>query len=94
MVKDKNIDKLLKIISKYKNIDKVILFGSRARGDNDERADIDIAIDCPKISEANFYKLMEEMDSSTILKLDIHRFDKLEDGKFKDRIIQEGKRLL
>ena len=61
MKKDKNIDKLLKIISKYKDIEKVILFGSRARGDNNERADIDIAIDCPKMDTATFCKMIEEM---------------------------------
>lgn len=30
--------------SKYPNIEKVVLFGSRARGDNSERSDYDLAI--------------------------------------------------
>ena len=35
------IDEIIDISSKYKNINKVILFGSRARGDNLLKSDID-----------------------------------------------------
>lgn len=42
---DKNlIDELIVFLKKYDCIEKVVLFGSRARGDNTERSDYDIAI--------------------------------------------------
>lgn len=42
---DKNlIDGLTSFLKKYDGIEKAVLFGSRARGDNSERSDYDIAI--------------------------------------------------
>lgn len=42
---DKNlINDLVSFLKKYDCIEKVVLFGSRARGDNTERSDYDIAI--------------------------------------------------
>ncbi|WP_410526187.1 nucleotidyltransferase domain-containing protein [Rickettsia endosymbiont of Urophora cardui] len=32
-------------------IEEIWLFGSRARGDNNERSDIDLAIICPNITD-------------------------------------------
>lgn len=36
----------INISKKYSDIKKVVLFGSRARGDNEERSDIGLAIYC------------------------------------------------
>lgn len=42
---DKNlIDDILSYFKKYSSIEKIVLFGSRARGDNSERSDYDIAV--------------------------------------------------
>lgn len=38
------IDDIIKICEKHEYIEKVILFGSRARGDNNIKSDIDLAI--------------------------------------------------
>ena len=38
------MDDLLSYLKKYGGITKIVLFGSRARGDNSERSDYDIAI--------------------------------------------------
>ena len=60
------------IAAKYENIQKVILFGSRARGDNREKSDIDIAVfpkECPFEQEAAFWLEIEDID--TLLKFDI-----------------------
>ncbi|MBR2593807.1 MAG: nucleotidyltransferase domain-containing protein [Firmicutes bacterium] len=42
-MKEEIYDEIKKIGEKY-NCDKIVLFGSRARGDNRERSDIDLAI--------------------------------------------------
>ncbi|WP_165414395.1 nucleotidyltransferase domain-containing protein [Clostridium estertheticum] len=44
MIDEKLVVKLKEIFEKYKEIEKVILFGSRARGDNKYNSDIDICI--------------------------------------------------
>lgn len=43
-VDKKLIEELTAFLKKYDEIEKVVLFGSRARGDNTERSDYDIAI--------------------------------------------------
>ncbi len=44
---------IVKAAKKY-DIEKVILFGSRARGDNRERSDIDLAVSGGNITEFTF----------------------------------------
>ncbi len=88
----KVIKEISKYLSMYESVEKVLLFGSRARGDNKERSDIDIAIfgevkeeDCAKIS---FY-FQEEV--STLLKIDCVYTCMLDKkGKFFENIIKEG----
>jgi predicted nucleotidyltransferase len=41
---DKKVEDDIIKIAKKNNIEKVILFGSRARGNNSERSDIDLAV--------------------------------------------------
>lgn len=43
-VKDRIIDEIIERLKKENSIKKVVLFGSRARGDNKERSDYDIAV--------------------------------------------------
>ena len=46
---DSVIIKIAEIIKKYSAVTKVILFGSRARGDNTPKSDYDIAINASSI---------------------------------------------
>lgn len=56
------------ICKRYSNIDKVVLFGSRARGDNRERSDFDVAI----YMQGEYTKILDEIDNiNTLLKIDI-----------------------
>lgn len=58
-------------------IEEIWLFGSRARNDNQERADIDLAILCPKATDVDWLKIMEIIEESdTLLKIDCIRFEK------------------
>lgn len=38
------VDEIIDIARKYRDINKVVLFGSRARGDNSPKSNIDLAI--------------------------------------------------
>lgn len=84
---------LLEIIRKHsKNIKKVIFFGSRARGDNKEYSDIDLAI---IFRENNIlYRLIEEFDdSSLIYTVDIIDYERITKKGLKKNIDEEGKEI-
>ncbi|GMO59373.1 MAG: hypothetical protein Ta2D_05090 [Rickettsiales bacterium] len=71
-------------------VDKILLFGSRARGDNEEKSDIDIAVllnDEDDLKWGIVNAIVECRD--TLLKVDLIRFNTLKDGAFKDRILKE-----
>jgi predicted nucleotidyltransferase len=82
---------ILKIIGKYLDLDlyKVFFFGSRVRGDNFERADIDLGIKGPKeISSSVKLKIDQEIEKLPMLyKIDIVDFKKVSD-KFKKQALK------
>lgn len=58
---------IVKLAKKY-NLSKVILYGSRARGDNHERSDIDLAVEGGDV--ANFILELDE-EAPTLLMFDV-----------------------
>ncbi len=85
----KNIEnQILEICNKYKSVEKVILFGSRARSNNQDRSDIDLAIYFKHDEDTNF--LLELYDIETLLKVDITVMSDELDKKFIENVKQEG----
>lgn len=86
-----NLDKkiLAEIISlaQIHKIKKVILFGSRAKGTNSERSDIDIAV-----SGGDFFSFACAVDeeTSTLLKFDVVNLDKKLSPEFLAEIERHG----
>ena len=73
------------------DIEKVILFGSRARGDNKKNSDFDFVIFADGMSELERAKFsLEVEDNDTLFKVDILFFRDDMDGKLKENIIREG----
>lgn len=65
-------------ITKLPFAEKVILYGSRARGDNQERSDIDIAVDAPHASAHDWRTIMDIVENrTTLLGVDCVRYDHL-----------------
>lgn len=81
-----------KKITSLEFVDTIWLFGSRARQDNQDRADIDLAIDCNSATQQDWFKILDIIDEAdTLLKIDCVRFDSLSNNsKLKDSIISEG----
>ncbi len=79
-------------IQKLPYVEKIILFGSRARKDNQERSDIDLAIVCPQATYDEWVELLDIIDEAdTLLKIDCVRFDTLrETSLLKEQILKEG----
>lgn len=79
---------LAALATKY-GANKLVLFGSRARGDHRERSDIDLAVyGMPKQNQAFFWS--EADDLSTLLKLDIVHITPELDQKFLQNIEKDG----
>lgn len=65
-------DDIVQIIKRYNAVQKIILFGSRARGDASERSDIDIAAYCPDIPKSDWLSLCDAVENSNaLLKIDL-----------------------
>ncbi len=87
--------KFFRSLSALPYVEKILLYGSRARGDNQERADIDLAIVCPNATRKNWLELMEIIEEAdTLLKIDCVRFDELsEKSSLRSSIATQGIKL-
>ena len=87
-----------KLLNELKKIEikinkKIVIFGSRARGDYKENSDIDIAI-MEKVSQDEKYEIMNEFDKiDSELKIDLIFIQNIENKNFLDSIKREGKQL-
>lgn len=75
-------------------VKEVYLFGSRARGDNRPRSDIDLAVRMlPSHGPYDWLKVVDIIDEAdTLLEIDCVNLNAA-DGKFKERILSQGKLL-
>jgi uncharacterized protein len=79
----------LKQLKSLPYIDHIFLFGSRAKGNNDERSDIDLAIDCPKATDQQWNQVMKIIENSdTLLKIDCVRYDHIKNRIFLNAILK------
>lgn len=74
-------------------VEAIYLFGSRARGDNAPRADIDLAIFCPSATRAQWHEVLGIVeDADTLLEVDCIRLDEEAPGsRLRANIEREGK---
>ncbi len=84
---DKRIEEELIAFAKKHHVKKLILFGSRARGDNNERSDIDIAV-----SGGNFLDFSSDVNemTATLLEFDIVNLDHSISEELEDEIKRDG----
>lgn len=76
-------------------VEKIWLYGSRARGDFKERSDIDLAIEYPQASVIEWFDLLDIIENAdTLLKIDCVRVDELtKNSHFKRNIFRVAKLL-
>lgn len=81
---------IIRFIAQKYDIDKIILFGSRARGDNNPKSDIDLAVlVLPNfVNKGHFLSDLEDLP--TLLKLDIVFINEYTDAKLVENIEREG----
>lgn len=86
-IRQEVIREIQEFAKKYQ-VKKVILFGSRARGDFKEKSDIDLAV---KDGDFARFSLDVNEETTTLLKFDIINLDEKIQQELKDSIQKEGK---
>ena len=87
---EEQVIKEIILLAEKHAITKVILFGSRARGDYHRASDIDLAVSGGNVTE---FSLDVEELTSTLLTYDVVDMDKKLQAKFRESIEKEGKTL-
>ena len=85
-IKQAVIDEICNIAENC-NVDKVILFGSRARGDQKDRSDIDLAVSGGKV---DIFAITVDEETSTLLKYDIVNLNASIQEELLESIQKEG----
>lgn len=82
------LEEIIDICKRHAEIEKVVLFGSRARGDNSPKSDIDLAI----YANSNFSDFIEDMENNTrtLLEFDFSNMRTVKDDFFIDQVNKEG----
>jgi len=78
-------------LSKNQYVERIILFGSRARNDFEEFSDIDLAIDCPKMSRYEWLKFKEFVtyDLNIFIRISLVPYHR-NPQELKERILKTG----
>ena len=84
---------LVQQLSELPFVERIILFGSRARGDAEARSDIDLAIQASGISILQWQQVLDLIfNAETLLGIDCVHYDQLNlSSPLKKRIDLEGK---
>lgn len=85
-IKEQVLKEIQLLAQKY-DIEKVILFGSRARGDFHQKSDIDLAITG---GNKTLFSVAVDEETSTLLKYDIVNLDGTVQSELLHSIEQEG----
>jgi predicted nucleotidyltransferase len=79
------------VFAHYPAIERVLIFGSRAKGSAGPGSDIDLAVVAPEMSDAEFARLWNAIeDLPLVFKVDLLHWDRLSNPRLKDKIPREG----
>lgn len=87
------LKQIVDLIIGYKKLEKIVVFGSRARSDFREVSDIDIAVFGHDWTDTdiNLVKDILHEHIKTPLKIDVVNFYQIKNKKLKTNILKEGK---
>ncbi len=79
------------VFAHYPAIERVLIFGSRAKGGARPGSDIDLAVIAPEMTDAEFARLWNAIDDlPLVFKVDLLHWDRLANTRLKDKIPREG----
>jgi predicted nucleotidyltransferase len=86
----KVLDDLVAKLAEQRTVQRVVLFGSRARGDGDERADVDLAVEAPDADAREWDAILALVEAAdTLLEIDLVRLDTAS-TELRQRVQREG----
>jgi predicted nucleotidyltransferase len=86
----KSVARFLSSITADSRIDRISIFGSRAVGDNDVRADCDVAIHAPALTRAQFARLrVAASETKSLYWISLVHFDRTP-RELQQRILGQG----
>jgi predicted nucleotidyltransferase len=87
------IASLRRVFSEYSEVERVLIFGSRAKGTFRDGSDIDLAVLAPTMSDERFSDLWNAIDDLPIVfKTDVLHFDRLRNIPLKEAALGQGVR--
>ena len=90
-LKLETIDSLNSIFAKYLQIERVILYGSRAKGSFKPGSDIDLTIKAPSFSVTELFMIEDEIDELLLpYKVDLSLLHQIENPDLLDHIQRVG----
>lgn len=89
---DWSLSQLTAMVKRFPQIDKVVIYGSRANGAFKNYSDIDLAIYAPSMTDEQFAAFFVAIESLPLLyKFDILRMETLRNASLHQKIETEGK---
>ena len=71
------LDRLIASLAREAVVDEIWLYGSRARGDASERADIDLAVRAPRATDRQWIAIQDLVEEAeTLLPIDLVRLER------------------
>lgn len=90
-LKETTIEKLCGVFAKYPQVDKAVIYGSRAKGNYKNGSDIDLTLRGDDLTTDILYKMLEEIDDLLLpYTIDLSIFHALSDPDFIDHIQRVG----
>lgn len=88
----KIVEDIVNILKKYPEVERAVIFGSRARGDYRKGSDIDITLFGDKLTNSINTKIFYDIDDLYLIyKIDLINFNTLsENDKLRQNILDEG----
>jgi predicted nucleotidyltransferase len=91
-LKEKTIVAIGSVFLNYPDIEKVIIYGSRAMGSCREGSDIDLTLVAPSLSAESFMRIVDEIDDLMLpYKVDLSLFHHIDNQNLIDHIHRVGK---
>ena len=91
-LKDTHIEKIQSVFANYGNIDKAILYGSRAKGNYRNGSDIDLTLVGENLDLSTLLKIENELDDLLLpYKIDVSIFHKIQNPDLVDHVNRMGK---
>ncbi len=91
MLTESPVDEAVRVLAADPVVRRVILFGSRARGDAQEISDIDLAVDAPDADSRVWLRLTDALDErSSLVSVDLIFLHQADD-ELRRNIAREGR---